>query len=69
MGTIYRVHCERCGAEFEHQVGLGLAYACVGCGEVAMDTGAPFRCPVCNLRYNPQDADFADKVLEVILWD
>lgn len=69
MGTIYRVHCERCGAEFEHQVGLGLAYACVGCGEVAMDEGAPFRCPVCNLRYNPQEADFADKVLEVILWD
>lgn len=69
MGTIYRVHCERCGAEFEHQVGLGLAYACVGCGEMAMDEGASFRCPVCNLRYNPQEADFADKVLEVILWD
>lgn len=69
MGVIYRVHCERCGAEFEHQAGVGFAYACVGCGEMAVDEGAPFRCPVCNLRYNPQEENFTDKIREVILWD
>ena len=69
MGVIYRVKCERCGSEFEHQVGVGFIYACVGCGEVAMDERTPFYCPVCNKRHNPQDADFADKISAVILWD
>ena len=68
MGVIYRIKCERCGSEFEHSVGVGFAYACVGCGETA-DDYASFWCPCCNKRYNPQDADFADKISEVILWD
>ena len=68
MGVIYRVKCERCGSEFEHSVGVGFAYACVGCGEVA-DERAPFWCPVCNRRYNPREENFADKLQEVVLWD
>ena len=53
---------------FEHQVGVGFAYACVGCGEV-VDERAPFWCPVCNKRYNPGDEGFSERVQEVILWD
>ncbi|MBO5805484.1 MAG: hypothetical protein J6R10_01330 [Tidjanibacter sp.] len=69
MGVIYRIECERCGAQFEHQVGVGLIYACVGCGEVAVDERAPFYCPVCHKRYNPLDDDFANHIQEQILWD
>lgn len=69
MGVIYRVKCERCGTEFEHQAGVGFVYACVGCGDMAVDESAPFYCPACNLRYNPREENFADKLQEVILWD
>lgn len=68
MGVIYRVKCERCGAEFEHQAGVGFAYACVGCGEMA-DDYAPFWCPYCNLRYDPTAEGFADRLTDVVLWD
>jgi rubrerythrin len=68
MGVIYRVHCEKCGVEFEHQAGVGFVYACVGCGDVS-DDRAPFFCPACNQRYNPQDKDFIYKLKDVILWD
>lgn len=68
MGVIYRVKCEQCGSEFEHSVGVGFAYACVGCGEVA-DESAPFWCPVCHKRYNPLEKQFRERVQEVTLWD
>lgn len=68
MGVIYKVRCERCGVLFEHQAGVGLTYACVGCGEV-VDERAPFWCPVCNKLYNPGDEGFSERVQEVILWD
>lgn len=68
MGMIYRVKCERCGVEFEHSVGVGFAYACVGCGEMA-DEGAPFWCPCCNLRHDPTAEGFSDRLTEVVMWD
>ena len=68
MGVLYTIKCEQCGSVFEHSVGVGLTYACVGCGEVA-DEGAPFWCPVCNRRYNPREEQFSERVQEVILWD
>ena len=68
MGVLYKIRCERCGVEFEHQAGVGFAYACVGCGEVAYED-APFWCPSCHKRYDPQTEDFSEKLTEVILWD
>ena len=68
MGALYKIRCERCGIEFEHQTGAGFTFACVGCGEV-VDNDAPFWCPCCQKRYDPQKEDFSDKITEVILWD
>lgn len=69
MGVIYRVKCERCGAEFAHQAGVGFVYACVGCGQVEVNESVPFHCPVCNLRHDPREEGFAERLLEVIQWD
>lgn len=69
MGVIYKVQCEHCGVEFEHQVGVGFVYSCVGCGDIAADELAPFYCPSCNQRYNPRDKDFSHKLTGVTLWD
>lgn len=69
MGVIYRVKCEQCGSVFQHQAGVGFAYACVGCGEGAADEDTPFCCPVCNKRYNPREKQFGERVQEVTLWD
>ena len=68
MGVLYKLRCERCGVEFEHQAGTGLIVACVGCEDNGNDD-APFRCPCCNMRYDPQAEDFADKLSEIVLWD
>ena len=69
MGAIYRIKCERGGVVFEHSVGVGFAYACVGCGEMSLDGGGPIYCPVCNRRYDPEVADFERNVVDTIRWD
>ena len=68
MGVLYKIRCEQCGGEFEHQAGVGFVYTCAGCGEVTGED-APFWCPSCHKRYDPQTEDFSEKLTEVILWD
>ena len=68
MGVLYKIRCERCGVVFEHQVGVGLIYACVGCGDMGNER-APFWCPVCNKRYSPEDEHFGELIEEVVVWD
>ncbi len=54
MGFIYSVKCDRCGCEFDQMSGEG--FVCVGCGE---NHEAPFRCPCCGKKFNPQAPEFA----------
>ena len=68
MGVIYKMQCERCNTAFEHQAGIGLCCTCRDCGE-QNDESAPFFCPVCNKRYQPESDEFNDSLREVILWD
>ena len=68
MGVLYKLRCERCGVEFEHQAGIGFSISCIGCGE-SRDEQAPFWCPCCNLRYDPQSEGFSERLTEIILWD
>ncbi len=68
MGVVYKIRCERCGTQFEHQAGIGLVFVCVGCGESG-DELSPFFCPVCNKKYDPRDDGFSNYVSEVHHWD
>lgn len=67
MGVIYKMQCD-CGTSFDHQAGVGLFCMCRDCGE-QQDEHSPFRCPVCNKRFDPDSDLFAESVKEVIQWD
>ena len=68
MGVVYKICCERCGTQFEHQSGIGVIFTCVGCGESSDDL-SPFFCPVCSKRYDPKSDSFSDSLMEVCHWD
>lgn len=68
MGAIYNMSCERCGTKFEHQAGVGNIFVCVGCGE-SNDENAPFFCPVCSKRFDPQDEQIERSLISVYHWD
>lgn len=68
MGVIYKMSCERCGTHFDHEAGIGFYCSCPRCGEDG-DESAPFYCPVCNKRFEPESENFSDNLLQTIVWD
>lgn len=68
MGVIYKMSCERCGTHFDHEAGIGFYCSCPTCGEDG-DESAPFYCPVCNKRFEPESENFSDNLLQTIVWD
>lgn len=68
MGAIYSMQCDRCNTSFIHQAGIGFVCNCHDCGEFG-DESAPFFCPVCNKRFDPETEEFEKSVKEVAHWD
>ena len=62
---IYKMSCNNCGSHFEHLAGIGFSCGCRECGEVS-DESAPFYCPVCNRRFEPESDDFNNSLIEAI---
>ncbi len=68
MGVIYKVLCKECNTTFEHQAGNHFYCSCRDCGE-SQDEKAPFYCPVCHRRFEPQAPSFKEQLLESTFWD
>ena len=68
MGVIYSVQCDRCNTHFDHQSGIGFMCDCRDCGEHS-DELAPFFCPVCNKRFEPDSESFSDNLRSITHWD
>lgn len=68
MGVVYKMSCERCGTRFDHEAGIGFFCSCPTCGEDGGES-APFFCPVCNKRFEPESDSFAASLTEMVLWD
>lgn len=62
---IYKMNCTNCGSHFEHLAGIGFACVCRDCGEGA-DESAPFFCPVCNKKFEPESEEFNASLVEAI---
>lgn len=68
MGIIYDVVCPSCGRRFEHLAGLGMMYACIGCGEESVPS-RPFFCPHCAKKIDPKEPSFESYASASSLWE
>lgn len=70
MGTLYKIRCKRCGAQFDHYANgdYGLLRLCVGCGEY-VETEMPIRCPACLHKLNATAEEFNAQVEVTYSWD
>ncbi len=70
MGTVYKIKCKACGAQFDHYIlsERGVLPRCVGLGDF-VETEMAIRCPCCHHRMNRTQEEFNEQVEVTYVWD
>lgn len=70
MGTVYKIRCRHCGAQFDHYVNsaAGVLPRCVGLGDF-VETELAIRCPSCHRKMNNTAEEFNGQVEVICVWD
>ena len=70
MGTVYKIRCKKCGAQFDHFIHsrTGVMQRAVGMGDF-VETETAIRCPCCHKRMNNTPEEFNEQIEVTYVWD
>ena len=69
MGTLYKIKCKHCGAQFDHYIygERGVLQRAVACADF-VETDIAIRCPHCLRRMNNSQEEFNEQVEVTYVW-